>query len=82
MKKYGYLSIDDTVTINKSVNLIFIAMANELCIYYEVLQSPYLKQWKNAIKSEFVQLKKAKIFKYVDLEKTLLRYSYLLPSIS
>ena len=35
VKKYRYLSINDAVTINKSINLVFIAMANELHTYYE-----------------------------------------------
>ena len=41
-------------------------MANELCMYYEALQSSYSKQWENTIKSKFAQLKKAKISEWVD----------------
>ena len=63
MKKYRYLSINDAVTINKDVNLVFVTMANELHTYYEALQSSHSKQWENAIKSESAQLKKAKVFK-------------------
>jgi len=46
--------------------LAFVAMANKLYIYYEVLQFSYSKQWENTIKSKFTQLKKTKIFKWVD----------------
>jgi len=66
VKKYRYLFINNAVTINEGVNLAFVAMANELCMYYEALQSPYSKQWENTIKSKFAQLKKAKISEWVD----------------
>ena len=65
-KKYGYLSINDAVTINEGVSLAFVAVANKLCIYYEALQFSYSKQQENAIKSKFAQLKKAKIFEWID----------------
>jgi len=63
VKKYKYLSINNAVTINKDVNLVFVTMANKLYTYYEALQSSHSKQWENAIKSESAQLKKAKVFK-------------------
>ena len=37
MKKYGPLSIDSVITINKNINLVFIAIANELHMYFEAL---------------------------------------------
>jgi len=33
VKKYEYLVIDKTVTVNENVNLTFVAMANKLYIY-------------------------------------------------
>ena len=37
MKKYRYLSIDDTVTINEGINLTFIAVAHKLAhLSYQV----------------------------------------------
>jgi len=38
---YKLLAINDTITLGSSVNLIFIAVANELRTYCKALCSPY-----------------------------------------
>jgi len=45
-----------------ALNVGFVVVANEPHSFLEALQSPYSKQWEDAIKSEFRQLQKAGVF--------------------
>lgn len=60
---YELLAINDAITLGGSVNLIFIAVVNELRTYCKVLCSLYPSEWEHAIESEYTQLLKADIFK-------------------
>ena len=65
-EQYGLLTIDDILTLGGFANITFIAVTGEPCSLQEVLSSSYLKQWKSAVKSEFLQLQKSGVFEWVD----------------
>ena len=65
-EQYVLLSTDNAIAINDSLNLGFVAVANEPRSFQEALQSPYSKQWEEAIQSEFRQLQTAGVFKWVN----------------
>jgi len=65
-ERYALLSTDNTIAINDSLNLGFVAVANEPQSFQEALQSPYSKQWEEAIQSEFRQLQTAGVFEWVN----------------
>jgi len=45
-ERYALLSTDNAIAINDSLNLGFVAVANEPRSFQEALQSPYSKQWE------------------------------------
>jgi len=53
LEQYALLSIDNAITINDSLNLGFVIVANEPQSFQEALQSPYSKQWEEAIQFKF-----------------------------
>ena len=65
-ERYALLSTDNAIAINDSLNLGFVAVANEPRSFQEALQSPYSKQWEEAIQSEFHQLQTAGVFEWVN----------------
>ena len=64
--RYGLFAIDDAIFLSTNHHLAFVAVANEPRTYDEALQSPYSKQWEQAIQSEYAQLKKLGVFEWVD----------------
>jgi len=60
--RYGLFAIDDAISLSTNYHLVFVAVANEPRTYHETLQSPYSKQWEQAIQSEYAQLKKLGVF--------------------
>jgi len=62
---FALMAIGDIITLG-NVNFTFIAIAEEPKTYQEAIHSPHLKQWEQAIKSEFAQLQKLGVFKVVD----------------
>jgi len=65
-ERYALLSTDNAIIINNSLNLGFVAVANEPRSFQEALQSPYSKQWEEAIQSKFRQLQTAGVFEWVN----------------
>jgi len=65
-EQYGLLTIDNTLTLGGSANITFITVTSEPHSLQEVFSSSYSKQWKSAVKSEFLQLQKSSVFKWVD----------------
>jgi len=63
--RFALITIDDIFTCDNS-NIAFIAVTGEPKTYQEAIQSPYLKQWEQAVKSEYIQLQKLGVFKVVD----------------
>jgi len=64
--RLGLFTINDAVSLNTNHHLAFVVIANEPCTYQEALQSPYSKQWEQAIQSEYAQLQKLGVFEWVD----------------
>jgi len=64
--RLGLFAINDAVSLNTNHHLAFVAVANEPHTYQEALQSPYSKQWEQAIQSEYAQLQKLGVFEWVD----------------
>ena len=63
---YRLLAINDTITLDSFVNLIFIAVTNKPRIYCETLHFSYSSEYKCVIKAKYTQLLKVGIFKQIN----------------
>ena len=65
-ERYAPATTGNDIATSGSTNFAFITVANEPHFYEEAIYSPHSKQWESAIESEFCQLQKADVFKWVN----------------